>query len=243
VSPPAKIAPILCYVTDRHGLPSDARRHENAETPSDSIRALLGSIARAQNAGVDWIQLREKDLCSRDFSLLARSSMEQNSSSHPVLSQRTRFIVNDRLDVAIAQQAHGIHLGENSLPVHEVRQWLARRAPTAPAAPGPDQKFLLGASCHSLASAKSAAQAGADYIFFGPVFATPSKLAHGPPQGLERLHEVCSSLTIPVLAIGGITVENARSCIAGGAAGIAAIRLFQQNNHLDALVTELRATV
>ena len=80
--------------------------------------------------------------------------------------------------------------------------------------------FLIGVSCHSLESASAAARGGADYIFFGPVFATPSKAAFGAPQGVERLREVCASVEIPVLAIGGLTREKAGECIAAGAAGI-----------------------
>jgi thiamine-phosphate pyrophosphorylase len=87
--------------------------------------------------------------------------------------------------------------------------------------------FLIGVSCHSLESARAAEKGGADYIFFGPVFATPSKAAFGAPQGIERLREVCASLEIPVLAIGGVNWKNARECVTAGAAGIVAIRLFQ----------------
>jgi thiamine-phosphate pyrophosphorylase len=101
--------------------------------------------------------------------------------------------------------------------------------------------FLIGASCHSLEAAQAAEGAGADYIFFGPVFATPSKAAFGAPQGIERLREVCRSVTIPVLAIGGITVENAHSCFDVGAAGMAAIRLFQESADLSDVVNRLRA--
>src|ERR1019366_6321417 len=87
--------------------------------------------------------------------------------------------------------------------------------------------FQIGVSCHSLEAARAAERGGANYIFFGPVFATPSKAAFGPPQGMERLRELCAAVEIPVLAIGGINFENARACIDAGAAGVAAIRLFQ----------------
>jgi thiamine-phosphate pyrophosphorylase len=92
--------------------------------------------------------------------------------------------------------------------------------------------FLIGYSCHSLESARAAERGGADYIFFGPVFATPSKSAFGAPQGIERLREVCASVAIPVLAIGGVNLENTRDCITAGAAGFAAIRLFQNPSEL-----------
>jgi thiamine-phosphate pyrophosphorylase len=100
--------------------------------------------------------------------------------------------------------------------------------------------FLVGVSCHSQEAAKSAEDGGADYIFFGPVFTTPSKAAYGAPQGLARLAEVCRSVSLPVLAIGGIALENATSCLAAGAAGIAAIRLFQDAYDLASLVKTLR---
>ena len=103
----------------------------------------------------------------------------------------------------------GVHLGAESLPVAEVVAWCAKRA----------AHFVVGASCHSLAEAQSAEKAGASYLFFGPVFATPSKLAYGPPQGLQRLEEVCRSVKIPVLAIGGVTLENAATCLRAGASG------------------------
>jgi thiamine-phosphate pyrophosphorylase len=100
----------------------------------------------------------------------------------------------------------------------------------------------VGVSCHSVQSATDAERNGADYIFFGPVFATPSKVAYGAPQGLDRLTEVCSSVSIPVLAIGGITLDNVSDCLAAGAAGIAAIRLFQDAEDLARLLKELHAS-
>lgn len=142
-----------------------------------------------------------------------------------------RIVVNDRLDVAVAVGADGVHVGEKSLPAATLSDW--RRAYG-----GGD--FLIGVSCHSLEGARTAERDGADYIFFGPVFSTPSKAGFGPPQGLNRLREVCRALHIPVLAIGGITEENARSCIVAGAAGIAAIRMFQESKNLADLVNQLR---
>ena len=143
-----------------------------------------------------------------------------------------RVLVNDRLDVALAANAAGVHLGEKSLPLEVVSEW--RRSAGR-------LDFLIGVSCHSLESARAAERGGADYIFFGPVFATPSKAAFGAPQGIERLREVCASVAIPVLAIGGVNVENARECIAAGAAGIAAIRLFQDAKNEDELAAMLSA--
>lgn len=169
-------------------------------------------MSRAIADGVDWIQIREKDLEGRTLVALARFAVAETGGSS------TRVLINDRLDVALASGAGGLHLGENSLPLESVVAWRnsAGRA-----------DFLIGLSCHSLASARAAERGGADYIFFGPVFATPSKAAFGAPQGIERLREVCGAARIPVLAIGGVNAENVRECAAAGAAGFAAIRMFQ----------------
>lgn len=129
-----------------------------------------------------------------------------------------RVLINDRLDIGLATNAGGVHLGEESLPLEQVAEW--RRSAGRP-------DFLIGVSCHSLESARAAERGGADYIFFGPVFATPSKAAYGAPQGIERLCEVCAAVKTPVLAIGGVTYENIGACLEAGAAGVAAIRWFQ----------------
>jgi thiamine-phosphate pyrophosphorylase len=143
----------------------------------------------------------------------------------------TRILVNDRVDVALAENADGVHLGESSMPVAEVARFVKRTASPA--------EFLLGVSCHSIEGARSAAADGAVYIFFGPIFATPSKAQFGRPQGLERLAEVCRAVSIPVVAIGGITLDNVDACLTAGAAGIAAIRLFQNSRDPAALVHSL----
>jgi len=187
-------------VTDRKALGSDA-----------ALLILLTKIQTAAAAGVDWIQIREKDLPGRELLRLARGAVEAGSA---------RIIVNDRLDVALAAGAAGVHLGRESVPAAEVARW--RRAGNAPAG------FLAGVSCHSLEDAKEAETAGADYIFFGPVFETPSKAVFGAPQGTAALAEVCAAIRLPVIAIGGINEKNAQDCLRAGAAGIAAIRLFQE---------------
>jgi thiamine-phosphate pyrophosphorylase len=124
-----------------------------------------------------------------------------------------------------------VHFGEESLPLEAAIEW--RRSSGR-------LDFLIGVSCHSLESARAAWRGGADYIFFGPVFATPSKAAFGAPQGIERLREVCASVEIPVLAIGGVNLENARACLEAGAAGIAAIRLFQDASDSAKLAAQLK---
>jgi thiamine-phosphate pyrophosphorylase len=212
---PARQSPLLCYVTDRHSLP--------IANSADSILALTRKIAEVAAAGVDWVQIREKDLTARELASLTRKSLEIAAMSSAKSSRATRVLVNDRLDVAIAERADGVHLGERSLPIAEAKRLVA----SALRERAIDEAFLGGVSCHSLEAAEAAQRDGADYIFFGPVFTTPSKQGFGPSQGTERLQQVCSAVSIPVLAIGGITLDNAASCLHAGAAGVAAIRLFQ----------------
>ncbi len=210
--------PVLCCVTDRRGL--------RAADEAAAARALLDQVARVASAGVDWIQIREKDLATRPLLHLASSAVKATASSS------TKILINDRLDVALAAGAAGVHLGGESLPVAEVSRW--RKECRTPA------EFLIGASCHSLDSARAAERDGADYLIFGPVFATPSKMKYGPPLGLDHLREICTAIRVPVLTIGGITLENAASCIQAGAAGIAAIRLYQEAENVDSIVARLK---
>jgi thiamine-phosphate pyrophosphorylase len=224
-------SPILCYVTDRRNLASAS----GPDSGYDRRDALLKRIGAAASAGVDWIQIREKDLSAKEVSSLTREALAQTGRANQRDDFTTRIFVNDRLDVAVSERAAGVHLGEKSLPVREVRKWLDAQPDRAAR-----EDFLVGVSCHALEAAVSAAQNGADYIFFGPVFSTPSKEALGAPQGLPLLAEICRSVTIPVLAIGGITVENAPACLAAGAAGLAAIRLFQEAADLQPLVQAIR---
>lgn len=210
--------PILCYVTDRQAFPPPAEAQAGA---------VVGTIRRAAAAGIDWVQVREKDLATRPLLELVRQAVAAARAT------ATRILVNDRLDLAVVSGAAGVHLGGESVRVAEVRRW--REGRFDPSA------FAIGASCHSLREAQAAERDGADYLFFGPVYATPAKRPYGPPQGVEGLAEVCRRVRIPVIAIGGITAENAPECIRAGAAGMAAIRLFQQAGDLGSLVGELRS--
>lgn len=216
---------LLCYVTDRHLLNEPA-----------SLNDLLRHVERAAAAGIDWIQIREKDLSARDVAQLTRSAVAccQRAASASKKPQ-SQIIVNDRIDVALAAGAAGVHLTEASVPAAEAVHWL--RSGNAP------RSFSIGASCHSVAAAIAAEKADANYIFFGPVYETPSKASFGEPQGLEKLSEACRSVRIPVLAIGGISEATAPACIRAGAKGIAAIRLFQETSsfaELEALIARLR---
>lgn len=196
----------LCYITDRHGL---------APLP------LLPRLQAVAEAGADLIQLREKDLACRELLGLAKSAVEVSRGSD------TRIVVNDRLDIAMAAGAHGVHLGGQSAPPEAVRRHV-------------DDDFLVGVSCHSMDEALRAEAGGADYIVLGPIFDTPSKRQYGPPLGLNKLSEVANRIRIPVLALGGITVEKVRPCLDAGATGIAGIRLFQECPSPEDRIRELR---
>lgn len=207
------VRPIVCYVTDR-----------NALGVADPVRAVAARIRAAAAAGADWVQIREKDMPGRELLDLVQGAVGSTGRG-------ARVIMNDRLDVALAGGAAGVHLGHASLPAAVVVRWC--RAGNAPSG------FRIGVSCHSLAEAQAAQSAEADYIFFGPIFDTPTKRKFGPPQGIERLGEVCRGVRIPVIAIGGVDDENARECLRAGAAGIAAIRLFQDENSDNALASRV----
>jgi thiamine-phosphate pyrophosphorylase len=197
----------LCYITDRHGLPAGS----------------VGSrIQEAVRAGVDLIQVREKDLPTRDLAALAEAAVRFSRGT------TTRVVINDRLDIAMGAGADGVHLGGESLPPEVAR-----------AQAGAD--FLIGVSCHSLEEALRAAAGEANYVLLGPVFETPSKLAYGPPLGLDKLAEAVGRLEIPVIALGGITVERIKGCFAVGAAGVAGIRIFQDCASLEERVLEMRS--
>ncbi len=185
-------------------------------------KPLLPRVIEAIRAGVGLVQIREKDLATRGLGELVRTAVESARGTH------TRIVVNDRLDVALALGADGVQLGTQSMPAQVVREHVAK-------------DFLVGVSCHSLQEALSAQSAGADYLVLGPIFETPSKLPYGPPLGLEKLREVTARMKIPVLALGGITVERVSPCLEAGATGVAGIRLFQDCESIEDRVRELHA--
>jgi len=173
-------------------------------------------------SGVDWVQIRERDLHAQELLELSRQAVAESIVGSVMDEGRSEVlvVVNDRLDVALAAGAAGVHLGRESMAATDVVRWC--RSGNAPA------EFMIGVSCHTLKEAQEAEEAGASYVFFGPIFDTPSKRALGPPQGVERLAEICRASRIPVMAIGGINARNAVQCFDAGAKGIAAIRLFQE---------------
>jgi thiamine-phosphate pyrophosphorylase len=210
--------PILCYVTDRRSLLDS--KTGNPVASSDAISALAQKIDAFAGLGIDWIQIREKDLPEARLISLTQSAQRSAFVDAEKTRRRTRIFLNDSLDTVLATKPFGVHFGENA----SLRDSLDRLEACNV------RRFLfVGKSCHSLESATAAEHDHADYLFFGPIFATPSKAAFGAPQGLDRLAEVCRSVQIPVLAIGGINAQNLGQCLQAGAAGIAAIRLFQDS--------------
>ncbi|MCU1263804.1 MAG: thiE [Acidobacteria bacterium] len=195
-----------------------------ATTPStDDFTRLLKLISAAVAAGIYLIQLREKELSARVlYELTLRAVAFTQGSS-------TRLLVNDRADIAQAAGANGVHLTANSLSTEIVRRTT-----------GSD--FLIGVSTHSIGEACRARDEGADFAVFGPVFQTASKRNYGEPLGLKRLAEVTFALApFPILALGGVTIDNAPDCLRAGAAGLAGIGLFHQSSDLQRVVSVVRA--
>ena len=218
---------LLYYITDR----SQFRGDESARR-----RALLAKVAEAAHAGIDYIQLREKDLSTRELEQLARHAVHIIQDLRTENRElRTRLLINSHSDIAIAAGADGVHLRSDDIAAHEARslwtQALARRS--QPAARSP----LLAASCHTAAEVFRAESEAVDFAVFAPVFG--KRQAPGTqPAGLAALREACRA-KIPVLALGGVNVENAASCLGAGAAGVAGIRLFQENR-IEDVVRALR---
>jgi thiamine-phosphate pyrophosphorylase len=176
---------------------------------------ILRLVRAAVDADIPLFQIREKLLHARVlYELVARAAEITHGS-------RTRLLVNDRSDITLAAGADGVHLTTQSLPVDVVRNICG-------------SEFLIGVSTHSLEEARTARAGGADFVVFGPVFETESKRAFGEPQGLDKLAEVARELgEFPVVAIGGITLENVDGCFQAGARGIAAIRLLNDIENLS----------
>jgi thiamine-phosphate pyrophosphorylase len=217
---------LLYYITDRTAFAGDesTRRHR-----------LLEKIAEAVRAGVDYIQLREKDLSTRQLEALARAAAEV---AHRVSSEnregKTALLINSRTDLALAAHADGVHLRSEDISPQEVRE-IWSRSPQADTSVR--QEPIIGVSCHSSAAVGRAAAAAASFAVFAPVFEKKNAPC-ARPTGLAELEEACNA-SIPVLALGGVTVSNALSCLKAGAAGIAAIRLFQET-HVASVAETLR---
>jgi thiamine-phosphate pyrophosphorylase len=208
---------VLYYITDRHQFSADEY---------ESRKHLLAKIREAACAGVDYIQLREKDLCTRELEILSRDAakvLADLRTENPEL--RTALLINSRNDVALAVGADGVHLRSDDISPKEVRAiWTSGYAGIATSESSPPSP-LIGVSCHTPEEVKQAAENAADFAVFAPVFEK-----HGATAvGLDLLGRACRA-SIPVLALGGVTLDNAQSCRRAGASGIAGIRLFQENN-------------
>ena len=193
-------------------------------TPStEDFSRILQLVEAAVAAGITLIQLREKNLTARVLFELALQSAQITRGS------ATRLLINDRADVARGAGADGVHLTTRSLEPRTVRRTFG-------------EEFLIGASTHSLAEARAAREGGADFVVFGPVFETVSKRMYGEPVGLEKLSEAARELgPFPIIALGGVTLENALDCLRVGARGVAAIRLFNDPARLSQIVETLNS--
>ncbi len=232
----------LYYITDRRALGSDEPTRR---------RRLLEKISEAARAGVDYIQLREKDLSIRDLESLARDAVgtiraHRNSKLE---TRNSKLLINSRLDVALATGADGVHLPMGDLSPSDARSIFDRATRNSKLE---TRNAVIACSCHTLDEVRLAESHGADFAVFGPVFEKTGEGAR-PGWGLAALRAACHRGAppdrktesayvgaMPVLALGGVTLENARTCLDAGAAGIAAIRLFQEHDILPVVHT-LRA--
>src|SRR5205085_9179176 len=180
---------------------------------------LIEFLRTALAAGVDLIQLLERDLGPRDLLAIADAIAPLARASGAAL------LINDRADVAACAGA-GVHLTTRSMRADAVRRAFG-------------QSLLIGASTHNLAEAEAAAGEGADFVVFGPVFETESKQTYGPPVGLAALREVAGRLTIPVVALGGVKPDNFQDTLRAGAAGVAAISMFVEADDLPGLIRQI----
>lgn len=217
--------PLLYYITDRHQLASaDPQADERLES----------RILRAARAGVDYIQLREKDLSGRALEELAYEAMAAIEEARRDAASRTRLLVNGRVDIAIACGAAGVHLpSEHALSPDDARVAFEKAGVRNP---------LIGVSCHTADEVARAASRGADFAVFAPVFGKgpDARYERVEPAGIESLRRACeASLGMPVFALGAVTVANARECLRAGARGIAGIRLFQRGD-VATTIEELR---
>ena len=209
---------LLYYITDRSQFSGDETSRR---------KKLLQKIAEAAKCGVDFIQLREKDLSTRELVTLAQEAMRliRENPASP-----TRLLINSRTDVAIAAGADGVHLRSVDISPKDVRGIWSFRGDRSLATPS--ALPFITVACHQVSDVILAAKNGSSFALFGSIFEkrkdSQFSTANAVPAGLELLKQACRQ-EIPVIALGGITPENARSCIDAGAVGIAGIRLFQEN--------------
>lgn len=181
-------------------------------------------VRAALSGGADCVQLRERDLPDRALFRLAERLRGETTKAG------ARLVVNHRVDVAVATEADGIHLGWRSMSVPKARRLI-----------GDDR--LVGVSCHSVEEAQKAAEAGASYLFAGPVFDTPSKRGVVAPIGVEGLRAIRAAVAMPVIAIGGINADVAGGLVEAGAFGVAVIRAVMDAADPAKAAAELRRVV
>jgi len=211
---------ILYYITDRRQFPG---------SEAEQRRRVLDKIIEAAGCGVDFIQLREKDLAPRELEWLAKEAVRAVRGAKTVGRTRTRLLINSRCDIAIAAGADGVHLRANDIPASEARVIFSKAGKLAP---------VIAVSCHTEAEVRMAESQGADFAVFAPVFEKGGAAGAGlaalraacHPAGRPQNVEGVGGSGMPVLALGGVTLENARECLRAGAAGVAGIRLFQEND-------------
>lgn len=219
---------LLYYITDRTQFPGDEKERR---------RALLAKISEAARAGLDYVQLREKSLGTREMEELGREAVQmiRDQAGNTDAPGGTRLLINSRTDVALAVGADGVHLRSDDVTAAEARSIVERCTGNWPLT---TDHFFLAASCHTPLEVERAANEGADFAVFGPVF-EKQNLPRVWPVGLDGLREASRS-AIPVLALGGVTLANAALCFRAGAAGIAGIRLFQESK-IEDVVRAVRA--
>lgn len=216
----ARNQPLLYQITSRQTF---LRRTDQGQSAN---QLQIEAIRQAAAAGCQLIQIREKDLNAR---ALVEFTCQAIAVARPY---GAKVLVNDRLDVAIAAKADGVHLRVTSLPTANVRQAVVENGL---------KEFLIAVSTHSLIEAKAAETGGADFIVSGPVYDTPSKREFGEPMGLNRFADICQTVNIPVLALGGINMTNFHQPLDAGAAGIAAIGLFSALENLPHTIATILA--
>ncbi len=185
-----------------------------------ALETWLADLARSAAAiGVDAVQIRDREATDREV-------YEQCVAARTALPPSIALLVNRRPDLALASGAHGVQLPAAGLPVADVRRAFG-------------EKMLIGCSTHSIEEVADARAAGADFVLFGPVYATPAKLRFGPPQGLDALRSAVE-VGIPVLAVGGIDPQRLFQVAEAGARGAAAIRLFEDPAALARVAGSMR---
>lgn len=193
-----------------------------SENFSQLSSQVLQQIESAIEAGISIIQIREKNLSSKFIFDLAvqATNLSRNSS--------TKILINDRADIALAAKADGVHLTSTSIPTKVVRSIFPKN-------------FIIGISTHKLEEVISAKNDGADFAVFSSIYQTVSKAQYGEPQGIERLTEVVETAKdFPVIALGGIKLENIPEISQTGVSGISAISLFENTEKLSKIVEEIK---